>query len=309
MVGAGVRGRRCGCSSASRPTWSARWRSSPIVFLGAFERMRVGARRVPQLRAWLACCVPLRRTKADPVSSMRRLLIPIAALLAAARRPGRRAAPPRLGISDQQAGTFTNPLFAPLKLKVARYITPYDVMDEPGREGRARRLDRRRASAAHQKILISFEHSHRSNRGPSRRRRSPRTRRRSRRSRRRIRRQGHLAVERGQRLPGARDGSMQGQPTKICKLTTGPKLAAQYYSAARKVFKGRRDRRPRHPRRAERRRRRSVPAQVPALRLAGPEDHRASTTTPTPTASRPRAPSACCRPSAGKVWLTETGGS
>ena len=31
---------------------------------------------------------------------------------------------------------------------------------------------------------------------------------------------------------------MQGQPTKICSLSTGPKLTAQYYMAARKVFTG-----------------------------------------------------------------------
>ena len=36
-----------------------------------------------------------------------------------------------VGISDQQASTFTNPLFAPLKLKVARIIIPYDVLSEP----------------------------------------------------------------------------------------------------------------------------------------------------------------------------------
>ena len=29
---------------------------------------------------------------------------------------------------------------------------------------------------------------------------------------------------------------MEGQPAKICKSATGPKLVAQYYKAARKVF-------------------------------------------------------------------------
>ena len=32
---------------------------------------------------------------------------------------------------------------------------------------------------------------------------------------------------------------MEGQPAKICKSATGPKLVAQYYSAAKSVFKGR----------------------------------------------------------------------
>ena len=40
------------------------------------------------------------------------------------------------------------------------------------------------------------------------------------------------------RCHALRDGSVQGQPTKLCKVSTGPKLAAQYYMAARKVFRG-----------------------------------------------------------------------
>src|SRR3954452_21084193 len=39
-----------------------------------------------------------------------------------------------VGVSDQQASTFTNPLYQPLKLKVARYIAPYDVATAPGAE-------------------------------------------------------------------------------------------------------------------------------------------------------------------------------
>src|SRR5215212_3601666 len=99
-------------------------------------------------------------TKAIP-PSMRRLLIPIAALVALLAVPAGASAY-TLGVSDQQAQTFTNPLFAPLKFKVARYITPYDVMDSPADKAQ---LDAwvSGATAAHQKILISFEHSHRSN--------------------------------------------------------------------------------------------------------------------------------------------------
>jgi hypothetical protein len=93
---------------------------------------------------------------------MRRILIPIAALIAVLAIPAGAGAY-TLGVSDQQAGTFTNPDFAPLKFKAARYITPYDVMDSPADKAE---LDGwiAAARAAHQKILISFEHSHRGSR-------------------------------------------------------------------------------------------------------------------------------------------------
>ena len=93
-----------------------------------------------------------------------RRLTPLLVLLAAVLAfPAVASAAATFGISDQQAGTFSNPLFAPLKSKVARYITPYDVMsDEPQRE----RLDAwvKGATAARQRILISFEHSRREGR-------------------------------------------------------------------------------------------------------------------------------------------------
>jgi hypothetical protein len=169
--------------------------------------------------------------------SMRRLLIPIAALIALLAIPAGASAY-TLGVSDQQAQTFTNPLFAPLKFKSARYITPYDVMDSPADKAQ---LDAwvSAATAAHQKILISFEHSHRSSARalkaptvaaytkelrkfkaayPTIRQISP-----------------WNEVNRCHRTIG---GSVQGQPTKLCSLSTGPKATAQYYMAARKVFKG-----------------------------------------------------------------------
>jgi hypothetical protein len=94
--------------------------------------------------------------------SMRRTLVPIAALVAVLAVPASAGAY-TLGVSDQQAQTFTNPLFAPLKIKSARYITPYDVMESPADKAA---LDQwlTAARAAHQKILISFEHSHRGSR-------------------------------------------------------------------------------------------------------------------------------------------------
>src|SRR5512132_2707443 len=93
--------------------------------------------------------------------SMRRILLPIAVLVAALAVPAAAGAY-TLGVSDQQASTFTNPLFKPLKFKDARCITPYDVMDSPSDKALWDAWYTA-ATAAHRKILISFEHSHRSN--------------------------------------------------------------------------------------------------------------------------------------------------
>jgi hypothetical protein len=93
---------------------------------------------------------------------MRRLLAPLVLLLVMLAVPATGHAY-TLGVSDQQASTFTNPLFAPLKFKAARYITPYDVMDSPGDLAAAQAWIGA-AQAAHQRILISFERSHRAGR-------------------------------------------------------------------------------------------------------------------------------------------------
>jgi hypothetical protein len=168
---------------------------------------------------------------------MRRTLLPIAALVAALAIPASAGAY-TLGVSDQQASTFTNPDFAPLHFKAARYITPYDVMDSPADKAQWDAWYKA-ATAAHQKILISFEHSHRSNsravKAPSVasftselkkfKKAYPKVREIS----------PWNEVNRCHRTIA---GSVQGQPSKICSLTTGPKLTAQYYMAARKVFKG-----------------------------------------------------------------------
>jgi hypothetical protein len=63
-----------------------------------------------------------------------------------------------VGISDQQASTFFNPLFAPLKIKTARYVAPYDVMFNATQHGNWDAWYKA-ATAVHQKILVSFEHS------------------------------------------------------------------------------------------------------------------------------------------------------
>jgi hypothetical protein len=140
------------------------------------------------------------------------------------------------GISDQQPSTFTNPLYAPLKLKVARVITPYDVLSEPAEK---QRLDQwiHNAKLANQTILISFEHSRlqsKYNKAPSVATYTK-------------------ALKAFKKQYGSKfdispwnevnvcqaSGRMEGQPSKICKSATGPKLVAQYYSAAKSVFNGR----------------------------------------------------------------------
>jgi hypothetical protein len=168
---------------------------------------------------------------------MRRLLLPIAALIAVLAVPAGAGAY-TLGVSDQQATTFTNPDFAPLKFKAARYITPYDVMDSPADKAQ---LDAwvSAARAAHQRILISFEHSHRSN---SRALKAPSVAAYTKELKKF--KKAYPTVRdispwnEVNRCHALRDGSVQGQPSKICSLNTGPKLTAQYYGAARKVFKG-----------------------------------------------------------------------
>jgi hypothetical protein len=141
-----------------------------------------------------------------------------------------------VGISDQQPSTFTNPLYSPLKLKVARVITPYDVTKEPAEKAR---LDDwiKNARAAKQTILVSFEHS----RLPSKYNKAP-----------------SLSAYRKElqafkRTYGSKfdispwnevnvcqaPGRQEGQPKKICKSSTGAKLVASYYKTARSVFKGR----------------------------------------------------------------------
>jgi hypothetical protein len=169
---------------------------------------------------------------------MRRLVrtcLSLAALAAVVIAPASASAV-TVGISDQQPSTFTNPLYSPLKLKVARVITPYDVLDEPSEKAR---LDQwiHNAKIAKQTILISFEHSRlqsKYNKAPSV---STYTK----------------AMKAFKKEYGTKfdispwnevnvcqaAGRMEGQPAKICKSATGPKLVAQYYSAAKSVFKGR----------------------------------------------------------------------
>jgi hypothetical protein len=141
-----------------------------------------------------------------------------------------------VGISDQQPSTFTNPLYAPLKLKVARVITPYDVLSEPTEKAR---LDEwiANARAAKQTILVSFEHS----RLGSKYKQAPSVATYTRQLKAFKKAYGsNFDISPWNEVNVCQAaGRTEGQPAKICKSTTGPKLVASYYKAARSVFKGR----------------------------------------------------------------------
>jgi hypothetical protein len=138
-----------------------------------------------------------------------------------------------LGVSDQQAQTFTNPLFAPLKFKAARFITPYDVMESPSDKAQWDAWYTA-ARAAHQKILVSFEHSHRGSRAKTLPSVAAYTK-----EIKKFKKAYPKVIEISpwnevnRRLHKQSDGTYQGQPT-----WNSPKRVAQYYMAARKVWPG-----------------------------------------------------------------------
>jgi hypothetical protein len=160
----------------------------------------------------------------------------LVAALAAIAIPANASASATVGVSDQQASTFTNPLFKPLKMKVARYIAPYDVATA-GTERANFEAWLKAAKAAKVTILISFEHS----RDASQYSKAPSV------------SKYTSALKAFKKKYGTKfdvtpwnevnvcqaKGRQEGQPAKICKSSTGAKLVAQYYSAARKVFPGR----------------------------------------------------------------------
>jgi hypothetical protein len=91
-------------------------------------------------------------------------LLAAAAILVAAAVPATASAKATVhipvGISDQNALTFSNPLFAPLGMQYGRYVTPWDVMKDPTSYD-AQQLDEwlTAAKAAGVQPLISFNHS------------------------------------------------------------------------------------------------------------------------------------------------------
>jgi len=162
---------------------------------------------------------------------LKRLFAPLALLVALLALPAGAEAAYTLGVSDQQATTFSNPLFKPLKFKAARYIAPYDVMSSPADHLRmAAWLSGARAQRL--KVLVSFEHSHRA----GRERRLPsvaeytRELRKFKKAYPWVR---EISVWNEVNRCVSRTGVVAGQPT--CGKE---RRLAQYYSAARRVFLG-----------------------------------------------------------------------
>lgn len=93
---------------------------------------------------------------------MNRRLLSLAVLVALAL-PATAGAKLVVGISDQNPSTFTDPLYRAAKLTIARYVVPFDVTSDAAQRTRweAWLAD---ARAAHQRVLVSFEHSRRSRR-------------------------------------------------------------------------------------------------------------------------------------------------
>lgn len=164
---------------------------------------------------------------------MRRPLIILLSTLFVFSAPSAEAA--TVGISDQQASTFTNPFYKPLKLKSARYIAPYDVVSD---ETQLQRFAAWYGGAitANQRMLVSFEHS----RTKGKEQKAPSA---------SVYEKATKAFKK--RFPKVREINTwneinrcqvgkrtEGQPRKLCSTKTGPKLLASYYRANRKVFKG-----------------------------------------------------------------------
>jgi len=166
---------------------------------------------------------------------MRRLTVTLLLIagLAAAAPSGASAA--AFGIADQQPSTFTNPLYKPLKLKLARYIAPYDVVSDPAQLQRFTAWYLA-AIAAKQRLFVSFEHS----RTAGKEQRLP------------SKREYTAAMKAFKKLfpkvkeintwnevnKCQRGSDTEGQPKKICKGAKGAAILNMYYGVSRSVFKG-----------------------------------------------------------------------
>lgn len=169
------------------------------------------------------------------MTSMRSLLT-LTAIAACAVLVPSTASAATIGISDQQAASFESPLYAPLKLKVARYIAPYDVMDDPIQYERLASWIEN-ATDANQKLLISFEHSRRDGLEAK----VP-TNAQFKKEMVKFNKQFGTQVEAispwNEVNVCQKNGRTEGQPPRICKVKTGPKIVAGYYTVARQVFSG-----------------------------------------------------------------------
>jgi hypothetical protein len=158
-------------------------------------------------------------------------LLPLA-LLAALVVPAGAGAKLVVGISDQNASTFRDPLYAPAKLTIARYVVPFDVTSDPAQTARFEAW-LGAARAAKQKVLVSFEHSRLSRKAAGK---LPSAKAYKKAITAFKQRYGSQVAdispwnEVDRKYDGARG---EGQPT-----WNKPAMAATYYGVARKVFKG-----------------------------------------------------------------------
>src|SRR4051794_7957483 len=153
-------------------------------------------------------------------------------LLAALALPAAAGSKLVVGISDQNAPTFSDPLYKQAKLTIARYVVPFDVTSDPAQTAR---FDAwiTAARAAKQKVLVSFEHSRRSRKLAAK---LPSA------------KAYKKAITAFKKRYGSRVADVsawnevdrkydaargEGQPT-----WNKPAMAATYYGIARKVFKG-----------------------------------------------------------------------
>jgi hypothetical protein len=158
-------------------------------------------------------------------------LLPLA-LLAALAIPAGAGAKLIVGISDQNASTFSDPLYAQAKLTVARYVVPFDVTSDPAQRAKFEGW-LAAARAAKQKVLVSFEHSRRSRKLAAKLPSAAAYRKAITAFKKRYgSRVADISPwnEVDRKYDGARG---EGQPT-----WNKPAMAATYYGVARKVFKG-----------------------------------------------------------------------
>lgn len=146
--------------------------------------------------------------------------------------PAVAGAAPTMAVSDQNAQTFSDPLFAAVKSRAARYIAPYDVVSDPAQNAALSEwVDA--ARAARQRILISFEHSRKSRRAAAKAPSAAAYR----------KAMTAFRAEYGSRVQEISPWNEvnrkfvasrgEGQP-----IWNRPDLAATYYGVARKVFAG-----------------------------------------------------------------------
>jgi hypothetical protein len=158
-------------------------------------------------------------------------LLPLLLLVALAI-PATASAKLVVGISDQNAPTFGDPLYRAAKLTVARYVLPYDITKDAAQ---AQRFEAWLAAArgAHQKVLVSFEHSRLSRRAAGKLPSAKAYRSALTAFKKRYGSKFDVSPwnEVDRRYEASRG---EGQPT-----WNKPAKAATYYGVARKVFKGR----------------------------------------------------------------------